>query len=173
MDRRNALWQAEKVSRYSGPLLRGLEDEDEACPLAEMDAVERMSADYSGTGLTTGPHPLELVRNRLSSRFVLKAADLAGTGDGKEVIVAGGVIVRQRPMTAKGFLFISMEDETGISNIIVKPGKFEQYRQVILENAFLIVKGKLQNHRGVVSVLAEEIESLEFSDPGISSYDFH
>ena len=173
LERRNALWQAEKVSRYAGPLLQGIEDEYESCPLAEMDAAERMSADYSGTGLTTGPHPLELLRNRLSSRGVLKAGELPETGNGKDVAVAGSVIVRQRPMTAKGFLFLSMEDETGISNIIIKPKKFEQYRQVILENAFLLVRGELQNSRGVVSVLADSIESLDFSDPGISSYDFH
>jgi len=76
-------------------------------------------------------------------------------------------------MTAKGFLFLSMEDETGISNIIVRPPVFERYRAVILEHAFLLVRGGLQNSKGVVSVLAERIESLDFSDPGICSYDFH
>ncbi len=173
MERREALWQAEKVSRYAGPLLRNLEEEGEACPLSAMDCPERMLADYSGTGLTTGPHPMELARVRLAARGVLQAGQLAGIRDGAEVDVAGSVIVRQRPMTAKGFLFLSLEDETGISNIIVRPKTFEQYRQVILENSFLLVSGKLQNSRGVISVLAEKIEALDLSDPGISSYDFH
>ena len=171
--RREALWQAEKASRPSGPLLQGLDDMEEACPLREMDCPERMLADYSGTGLTTGPHPMELARAKLAGKGVLKAGDLAEARDGSKAAVAGSVIVRQRPMTAKGFLFLSMEDESGISNIIVRPGKFEQYRQVILDNSFLLVRGTVQNSRGVVAVRAEEVEGLDLSDPGISSYDFH
>jgi error-prone DNA polymerase len=173
MERREALWQAEKVSRQSGPLLSSLEDGGELCPLAEMDISERMLADYSGTGLTTGPHPMELARDTLSTRGVVPAERLGEIKDGSKVSVAGSVIVRQRPMTAKGFLFLSLEDETGISNIIIRPKKFEQYRQVILENSFLLVSGGLQNSRGVISVLAEKAENLDLSDPGISSYDFH
>jgi error-prone DNA polymerase len=173
LERREALWQAEKVSRYAGPLLRNLEDGEAECPLSAMDCSERMLADYSGTGLTTGPHPMELARVNLSAKGVLRGGELGGTRDGSDVAVAGCVIVRQRPMTAKGFLFLSLEDESGISNIIVRPKKFERYRKVILENSFILVRGRLQNSRGVVSVLAEAVEALDLSDPGISSYDFH
>ena len=173
LERREALWQAEKVSRSPGPLLRDLEDGEEGCPLSAMGCSERMLADYSGTGLTTGPHPMEMARANLAAKGVLRAGDLGGARNGSDVAVAGSVIVRQRPMTAKGFLFLSLEDESGISNIIVRPKKFEQYRRVILENSFLLVSGTLQNSRGVISVLAEKAETLDLSDPGISSYDFH
>ncbi len=133
LERREALWQAEKVSRSPGPLLRDLEDGEEGCPLSAMGCSERMLADYSGTGLTTGPHPMEMARANLAAKGVLRAGDLGAAGNGSDVAVAGSVIVRQRPMTAKGFLFLSLEDESGISNIIVRPKKFEQYRRVILE----------------------------------------
>ena len=173
MKRREALWQAGKVSRPAGPLLRDSGEIDGPCPLREMDDAELLEADYSGTGLTTGPHPLEFARPALAGRGVLKAGELPGAGDGLRVMVAGVVIVRQRPMTAKGFLFLSLEDESGIANVIVKPKKFEVYRRVILENSFVQVSGILQNSRAVVSVVAEKIESLDLSDPGISSHDFH
>ena len=87
-----------------------------------MSAAERLVADYAGTGLTLGPHPMSFRRHDLAMRGVLRAIDLPQVGHGRRVRTAGMVITRQRPGTAKGFVFLTLEDETGIANIIVRPG---------------------------------------------------
>ena len=91
--------------------------------LAEMNVSERLIADYSGTGLTVGPHPLTFRRHELSMRGVLPASELPRARAGRRVRTAGMVITRQRPGTAKGFVFLTLEDETGIANIIVRPDR--------------------------------------------------
>ena len=138
-------------------------------PLQAMDPGERLQADYAGMGLTIGPHPMALRRSDLSLRGVLRAADLPRARDGRRVRVAGMVITRQRPGTAKGFVFLTLEDETGISNIIVRPDLFDRDRLTVVRQPFLLVEGILQNQQGVLSVKAERVQAIE----GAASVDAH
>jgi error-prone DNA polymerase len=175
--RRDALWQVEQAARPVGPLLRasievGTEDA-KTSPLRTMTTDERIVADYSGTGLTTGPHPMAYQRAELRSAGILAAADLAQAGNNKTVSIAGCVIARQRPGTAKGFVFLSLEDETGIANIIVTPDVFERERTCITRTRFLLIAGPVQNQDGVVHVKAQQIQPLEITQAVIGSRDFH
>ena len=138
-----------------------------------MSLLDRIRADYDGTGLTIGPHPMALVRASLATRGVQRAIDLARGRVGRRVRVAGAVITRQRPGTAKGFVFLSMEDETGISNIIVNPDVFAEYKRVIVDESYLLVEGMLQNQDGAVSVKADRIEALRDIGPPPDSHDFY
>jgi error-prone DNA polymerase len=124
-----------------------------------MGYAERIRADYNGMGLTTGSHPMGLVRDRLKG--IWRAADLPKARHGSRVRIAGNVICRQRPGTAQGVVFVSLEDETGVSNAIVTPPLFEELRLVITQEPFLIIEGKLQNVEGVIHVKAERIERLQ------------
>ncbi len=146
---------------------------DEACPLPEMSVVERVVADYEGTGLTIGPHPMALRREEMSLRGALRASDLARQRNGRRVRVAGAVITRQRPGTAKGFVFLTLEDETGIANIIIRPDLFAERRLIILQEPFLLVEGTLQNQEGVTSVRAERMEGLGGRQVEVESRDFY
>jgi error-prone DNA polymerase len=136
-----------------------------------MTYPERIQADFAGMHLTTGQHPMALLRSQLPD--VQRAADLPKVPNGKRVRIAGNVICRQRPGTAKGFVFISLEDETGISNAIVVPPLFEARRLVITQEPALRITGKLQNLHGVIHVKAEKIEALaEATVPAQTSHDF-
>jgi error-prone DNA polymerase len=137
-----------------------------------MTVEERLAADYHGTGLTLGPHPMALHRRQLARRGVLRALDLAAVDDGRSVRVAGNVVVRQRPGTAKGFVFLSLEDETGIANVIVTPQLFARDRLTLVSAPFLLVEGVLQKQDGVVSVRARRVVSLAARVPGAPSHDF-
>jgi error-prone DNA polymerase len=141
-------------------------------PLPPMTPTDRLVADYEGTGLTIGPHPMALKRADLVVRGVLRAIDLPRVRDGRRVRVAGSVITRQRPGTAKGFVFLTLEDETGIANIIVRPDLFDRERMAIVSEPFLLIEGTLQNQEGVTSVKADRVQSL----PGAvepPSHDFY
>ena len=184
-DRRTALWQAERAGRPAGPLLDGESDEEQLrtsnverqtsgkSPLHPMSILERVRADYDGTGLTIGPHPMALARPSLATRGVQRASDLPRGRPGRRVRVAGAVITRQRPGTAKGFVFLSLEDETGIANIIVNPDVFAIYKRVIVDEPYLLVEGTLQNQDGAVSVKADRVEGLKHTGPKLDSHDFH
>jgi error-prone DNA polymerase len=143
------------------------------CPLSPMSEPERMVADYAGTKLTIGPHPMSLRRRELSMRGVLRAIDLPRERNGRRIRVAGTVITRQRPGTAKGFVFLTLEDETGISNIIVRPDVFAAQRLAILEEPFVMVEGLLQNQEGVTSVRAERVEGMPGVPIEVESHDFY
>ena len=143
-----------------------------AGPLREMTADERLAADFAGTGVTLGPHPLALRRRGLARAGVVRAADLKHQRDGADVRVAGSVIVRQRPGTAKGFVFLSLEDETGIANVIVTPGLFARHRLVLVTAPLLMVEGILQSQDGVVSVRAHGVTPLPVRGDVIPSHDF-
>jgi error-prone DNA polymerase len=171
--RRDALWEAERVTRPVGPLLEQLEAVEGNSPLHPMNVKERMHADFSGTGVTVGRHPMALYRPELDQQGVLRAIDLAHCADGRVIKVAGAVIVRQRPGTAKGFFFMSLEDETGIANVICQPDMFEENRIVLLENAFLIVEGILQNQQNAISVRAARAWGLDVNAIPVPSHDFH
>jgi error-prone DNA polymerase len=146
-----------------------------ASPLAPMTQTERLVADYAGTGLTLGPHPMSFRRHELSMRGVLRAMDLPRARAGRRVRTAGMVITRQRPGTAKGFVFLTLEDETGIANIIVRPDLYATARLVVIESPFLLVEGVLQNQEGVTSVRAERVYRLDGFSEGssVESHDFH
>jgi error-prone DNA polymerase len=144
-----------------------------ACPLPPMSLTERLVADYEGTNLTIGPHPMALRRRELSLRGVLRASDLPRERQGRRIRVAGTVITRQRPGTAKGFVFLTLEDETGISNIIVRPDVFARERVAILEEPFLLVEGILQNQENVTAVRAERVEGIAGVPVDVQSHDFY
>ncbi len=189
LDRRSALWQVERAVRPAGELFesaddqaasdhRGpktVDDDGGASRLASMTHNERLVADYAGTGLTLGPHPMTFRRHELSMRGILRAIDLPRARTGRRVRAAGMVITRQRPGTAKGFVFLTLEDETGITNVIVRPDLYDRERDTLVQAPFLIVEGVLQNEESVCSVRAERVLRLEgFSDDSaIESHDFH
>ncbi|MBI3471068.1 MAG: error-prone DNA polymerase [Candidatus Solibacter usitatus] len=168
--RRDALWEVERAARPAGPLLERVT----AAPapvLPPMTGRERLAADFRGVGLTVGRHPMAHRRAQLPGG-VLRAADLRQVPTNRWVRVAGCVIVRQRPGTAKGFVFLSLEDETGIANIIVEPATFERHRAALTGEPFLLIDGVLQNQDGVVSVKARRVRPLEWG-AAASSHDFH
>jgi error-prone DNA polymerase len=173
--RRDGLWQVEQAGRPVGPLLRdasksGTGDEK---PLRRMTTDERLVADYSGTGITTGPHPMAYQRAALRRNGILSAQELEGCACNRSVRVAGCVIARQRPGTAKGFVFLSLEDETGIVNVIIAPDVFEQNRLVVTRSRFLEIEGRLQNQDGVIHVKAQVMTPLEVTSVDVRSHDFH
>jgi error-prone DNA polymerase len=189
-DRRSALWQIERAARPAGELFAGQDVEDTPAaepgtraaaasapaarrsPLRGMTPSDRLMSDYSGTSLTIGPHPLALRRMELALRGVLRAVDLPRGRHGRRVRVAGAVITRQRPGTAKGFVFLTLEDETGIANIIVRPDLFTEQRSTIVGAPYLMVEGILQIQEGVTSVKAERVVSLADAGPDPQSHDF-
>jgi error-prone DNA polymerase len=205
LTRRSALWQVEKAGRPRGPLLRDADDDEETggpqehraghdggldersedrvpvnggarSPLADMTVSERLGSDLLGTGLTVGPHPVSLWRDELASRGVVRASEVPRRADGSWIRVAGAVICRQRPGTAKGFLFMTLEDETGLVNIIVRPDTYHALHAVLLSADVLEIDGVLQNQNGC-SVLAKRARSALSAEvagtAGIRSRDFH
>ena len=175
--RRDALWQVEQAGRPVGPLLRGADSahtsDKDPTPLQKMTTDERLAADYMGTGLTTGPHPMAYHRETLRQEGILSADELMQRRSNLPVRIAGCVIARQRPGTAKGFVFLSLEDETGIANIILAPDVFEQNRIIVTRNRFLLIEGPFQNQDGVVHVKAQRIIPLDITSADIRSHDFH
>ena len=181
-DRRSAMWQVERAIRPAGEMFEHVDARLEGegfsprhSPLEEMNISERLIADYTGTGLTVGPHPLTFRRRELAMRGVIPALDLPRQRAGRRVRTAGMVITRQRPGTAKGFVFLTLEDETGISNIIIRPDLYATDRLVVVESSFLLVEGILQNQDGVTSIKAERMSKLDGmpDEAAIDSHDFH
>ena len=171
--RRTALWQVERAARPSGPLLDSIPEQPDPSPLPRMTDEERLVADFHGSGLTAGQHPMAYCRAALDSLKVKRAIDLARLADGAYTSVAGCVIVRQRPGTAKGFVFLSIEDETGIANVILKPDLYEKYRLVINREKFLRIEGLLQNQDNVVSIKASRVLPITISAADMQSHDYH
>jgi error-prone DNA polymerase len=171
-NRRDALWQVERVTRDAGPLYEQLEEAG-GSPLLPMRLDERLNADLRGTGLTIGRHPMAHQRAWLETMKVVRAAELKNLRNGMPVRVAGWVIVRQRPGTAKGFVFLSLEDETGIANVIITPQLFEKNRLTLVDYPFLLIEGALQHQDNVVSVKAKRVEPLHIKLENVVSHDFH
>ncbi len=175
--RRDALWQVERAGKLEGPLLRHsselLREDSGTQPLRSMDTEERLISDYAGTGLTIGKHPMAYRRDRLRRENILSAEELRACKDGVLVRTAGCVIARQRPGTALGFIFLSMEDETGIANVIVTPDLYERQRLVVTRSKFLLAEGRLQNQDGVIHVKANYLLSLSDQALEVRSHDFH
>ncbi|MEQ1911948.1 MAG: OB-fold nucleic acid binding domain-containing protein, partial [Vicinamibacterales bacterium] len=162
-------------TRVTAPSEAGSEEEEDeaSCPLKPMTEAERLVADYAGTGLTIGRHPMALRRHELAMRGVMRAIDVGAARQGRRVRVAGMVITRQRPGTAKGFVFLTLEDETGIANIIVRPDLFVRDRAVIVDEPFLLIEGVLQNQDGVTSIRAEEVQGLGGLSVDFDAHDFY
>ena len=175
--RRDALWQVAEAGRPVAPLLRSagnlLSAANTPMPLRQMNTDERLAADYSGAGLTTGPHPVAYHRAALRSAGILSADDLSRCAGRRSVCIAGCVIARQRPGTAKGFVFLSVEDETGIANVILAPDVFERDRIIVTRSRFLRIEGSLQNQDGVIHVKAQRIAPLDIPTLEIRSHNFH
>src|SRR5215831_15709771 len=174
--RRAAMWKVEETlyddllgnARFQRAAFGS---QDARAPLAPMTLPERVKADYETMNLTTGPHPMKLLREALPN--IWRAIDLFHARHGSVIQIAGNVICRQRPSTAKGFVFISLEDETGVSNAIVEPELFERFRLVITEEAFLLIEGEVQNSDNVVLIKAREIRPLLHHQlVGSESHDF-
>jgi len=171
--RRSALWQAEAAAQRGPGLFARVEPRDEGdSPLPEMTLRERTAADLRGTGIAVGPHPVALERDKLRALRVRTASELVHLGGGRRVRAGGLCIVRQRPGTAKGFVFLSLEDETGISNIVIDPDTFERNRRPILTAALLVVEGRLEQYDGVTSVKGDRFWSLSDAVEGMESRDF-
>jgi len=170
--RRDALWQVEKAVRRSGPLLEEFPEPDSPSPLPAMTHEERLIADFHGTGLTVGPHPMAYRRAEMKALGIHPASALKSIPSGQRLRIGGCVIARQRPGTAKGFVFLSLEDETGIANAIVTPDLLQKNRILLIAERFLMVEGILQNQDNVISVKAERVLPLFVTRAETSSHDF-
>ncbi len=171
--RRDALWQSALALRPVGELLKDAGIAETPSPLAAMNPIERLQADFANSGLSIGSHPMKFHRERLNTMQVIPASQVKNMPDGKFIRVAGAVICRQQPGTAKGFVFLSLEDETGIANIILKPDVFERLRVPVLNNSYLIVDGILQNQRGVASIKATDVRPCIMPTSAVAaSHDF-
>jgi error-prone DNA polymerase len=170
LTRREALWQAARVSRTTGPLHADLTDSSPS-PLPEMSPLDETVADFAITEVTTGPHPMAYWRESLAARGVLPAGTLDRLADGRRVRTAGSVIVRQRPGTAKGLLFITVEDESGMVQAMVTPQLLREHRSTIVGSPALVIEGRLQKRDGSLSIRAERLWPLE-SLARIPSHDF-
>jgi error-prone DNA polymerase len=173
LHRRDALWQVERAVRGSGPLLEQQPEPDTPSPLEPMNHDERLVADFHGTGLTVGPHPMAYRREWLNAMGIRRASELRDLPSGKRLRIGGCVIVRQRPGTAKGFVFLSLEDETGVANAIITPDLFHRNRLLLASERFLAIEGILQNQDNVISVKAERVQPLFVTKAETTSHDFH
>jgi error-prone DNA polymerase len=173
LHRRDALWQVEKYGFRVPPMFEGIIEQDKASPLRHMDIEERLVADFHGTGMTVGPHPMAYRRAQLQKTGIVSARGLKKLPHNKPAVAAGAVITRQRPGTAKGLIFLTLEDETGHANVIVMPDVYSLDPMVVLHERFIQVKGRVQNQDGVVHLRAERISPLSVSAAATQSHDFH
>jgi error-prone DNA polymerase len=174
--RRTALWRAERAGQSAGPLFEHVSDEQEmetSTPLRAMTTEERLIADFESTGLTVGPQLMAYHRAEMNSYGVIPAAELGELPDGVYTRIAGVVIARQRPGTAGGFIFLSLEDETGVSRAIVNPHVYERNRVAITCGKILRLDGTLQNKDNVVTLKASAVHVLNLSEVETRSHDFH
>ncbi len=160
LTRRQALWQIARLSRSAGPLFA---DEPSAgdSPLPEMSPLEETVADFQTTGVTSGPHPIAYARAGLAAGGVTPNGDLPNIAAGTRIRFAGSVIVRQRPGTAKGMLFVTLEDETGMAQALVTPDLLQEHRQLIVGSPGLVIEGILQRKDGSMSIKAEKFWPIE------------
>ncbi len=171
LDRRGALWTAGALGRASADRLPGIVVGERAPPLPAMSPDEVSRADLWATGVAPGGHPTRFIRAELAALGVVTAADLANCGDGEKVLVGGVVTHRQRPATAGGVTFLSLEDETGLMNVVVSPGCWQHHRKLVAAAPALLVRGRLEHSEGVLNVVAERIEALPV-DRAPASRDF-
>ena len=162
VSRREGLWAATPVStpNWHQPFLPGTEVGSDAPPLSPMSKEEQVVSDYRAMGLTTAGHPISFVRVFLAEEGVTRLGDLGMKETGERVRVAGVVTHRQRPSTAGGTTFISLEDETGLGNVICSQGLWKRYRKVALEAEAMVVRGRVEKGDGAVALVADRLEAL-------------
>jgi error-prone DNA polymerase len=163
LDRRTALWTIRGLSEARLPLFDRLPaepDPEPAVALAAMTAGRQVVEDYRSTGLSLRRHPVSFLRADLDARRIVRCADLAGIRDGRRLEVAGIILVRQRPGSARGVLFVTIEDETGHANLILWPSVFEAQRRLVLSASMIACRGKLQKEGAVIHVIAERLTDL-------------
>jgi error-prone DNA polymerase len=174
VDRRSAVWRSLGLEADGGDLFAGLSPPEPEPALPATTAAEEVSADYATTGLSVRGHPMAVARPALRSRRVRTTRELARLPDRAPVVVAGLVIVRQRPETARGIVFVSLEDETGIANLVVMPDVYERYRPLVRGSPFLVARGTVERSGQVVNVRVEAVEPLALAPPvGSRARDFH
>ena len=162
-DRRSALWTAGALARAGAGHLPGAVSGVEAPPLPAMSPAEVSRADLWATGVAPDGHPTRFIREELAAAGVVTAAQLTDCSDGERVLVGGVVTHRQRPATAGGVTFLSLEDETGLMNVVVSPGCWQHHRKVAGGSPALLVRGRLEHSEGVLNVVAERLEALPVS----------
>lgn len=172
--RRAALWAAGAVAQGTADRLPGVITGEVPPPLPELGVAEEVEADLWATGVTVGTTPMELARPLLDELGVVPAAGLADTGAAGDRVLVGGIVThRQRPDSARGTVFLNLEDDTGMVNVICSAGAWERWRPVARGAPALLVRGRLERLDGVVSVIAEKISPLELrSSTGPPSRDF-
>jgi error-prone DNA polymerase len=173
LTRREALWQAGAVERDPASLLARVQPAPSGAPLPAMTSFEETAADYATTGLTTGPHVMAHLRARLAGDGILTARALHDVDHGARVRVAGHVIVRQRPGTAKGMCFLTLEDETGTANAFLTPQLYERYRVLLNTSPLLRVAGRLERREDVTHVRVSEIAPLDGAPDLPAGHDYH
>ncbi|MBD3402058.1 DNA polymerase III subunit alpha [candidate division GN15 bacterium] len=174
VDRRQALWKVLSLLNRSEEELQISFIEEGDRLLTPMQTLEQLAADFKGMDLSNGPHPMTLIRDKLRRKRVYAAGELGGLANNKLAMTAGVVVIRQRPMTAKGFVFITLEDETGFSNIVVKPNVMKQFRRVIIFSRALLVRGTLEKKDGVINLIGHQFYPLDFDsrEVRVKSRDF-
>jgi error-prone DNA polymerase len=160
LSRRKALWQVLALVKERGEELELLNCNDGSDRLPAMDLFDEVRADIMGLNLSTGPHPMQLFRASLAESNVCSAADLREIPDRKTVLACGMVVIRQRPITAKGFVFITLEDETGFANIVVNPNLATRFRKEVIFSHALLVTGVIERKDGVVNVIGRQFQPL-------------
>ena len=165
--RREGIWAAQALADktvqgkgWYQPTLPGTESIGTAPALDEMTEQEAAIADISSTGVSAGSYPTQFLRGDLAGRGILKVSDLGEAPVGKRVRVAGVVTHRQRPWTATGVTFISLEDETGILNVVCSTGLWDRYRQVARRSQGLVVRGMVERGDGAMNFVADALEPL-------------
>jgi len=170
--RRSALWQVAAVERDRASLFAGVAPAAGPSPLAEMTPLETTLADYRASGLTTGPQVMTHLRAGLRRRGILAARELRSTPNGRFVRTAGHVIVRQRPGSAKGFCFLTLEDETGTANAVLTPRQFQRFRAQLHVSPLLEIAGPIQSQEGVIHVRVQELRPIHLSEVLPRSHDY-
>jgi error-prone DNA polymerase len=175
--RRDAIWQVERAGKLEGPLFRQncdvLRDDDASLPLQQMSTEERLVADYAGTSLTVGKHPMAYRRKALSKQNVLSSNDLQNRRNGEFVLIAGCVAARQRPGTANGITFMSLEDEAGLANLIIMVDVYERNQSTVIRSKFILAGGVLQVQDDVIHVKVAWLRPLSDQALEVQSHDFH
>jgi error-prone DNA polymerase len=160
LDRRQALWAIRGLGDTPLPLLAALETKEDPVHLRALTAGREVVEDYRATQLTLRQHPLTFLRDRLCERRCVRCEDLKTIKEGSLVDVAGIILVRQRPGSAKGVLFITIEDETGVANGILWPDRFEAQRRTVMSSAMVSIRGRVQKEGIVIHVVADLITDL-------------
>ncbi len=174
-NRRSALWEVLKHARGAAGPLAPVAGDRRPAPVPPLTPIELTEADYRVTGLSPAGHPLRHLRPVLAAEGVTPAGELERRRDGEWVTVAGLVICRQRPATAKGFCFVTLEDETGLANVVVTPKLFEANRRIVVRSPLLLVEGVLQEEQGVLNVRGRRFAALGRGAGAAfaTSHDFH